>query len=163
MAARLCSSVRRLSSRSLRSTASASVIFWLRAAASISSQDKNDTAHSSIPSGSSTFRQVTLSRPGITASCCSSVWGDVGVAFQHHDRVAAHRRPEHLHGRNVDASQRQRHGHLSDAAGGVLVVDDQGVAVAAEVGGTPSISVTRMRAAAHRRGLERQLPGRCGR
>ncbi len=61
--------------RSLRSTASASVIFWLRAAASISSQDKNDTAHSSIPSGSSTFRQVTLSRPGITASCCSSVWG----------------------------------------------------------------------------------------
>ena len=75
MAARLCASVRRLSSKSLRSTASASVIFWLRAAASISSQDKNAMAHSSVSSGSSTFRQVTFSRPGITASCRSSAWG----------------------------------------------------------------------------------------
>ena len=57
------------------STLLASYILPEFLAASISSQDKNDTAHSSIPSGSSTFRQVTLSRPGITASCCSSVWG----------------------------------------------------------------------------------------
>ena len=56
-------------------SASASEIFWLRAAASISSQDKNAMAHSSVSSGSSTFRQVTFSRPGITASCRSSAWG----------------------------------------------------------------------------------------
>ena len=73
---RLCSSVRRLSARSLRKTASASEMFWVRAAASISSQDKKAIAQSSaFSSGSSTFKQVTFRMPGISASCCSSGWG----------------------------------------------------------------------------------------
>ena len=61
----------------------------------------------------------------------------MAVAFQHHHGFAARGRAEHLHGGHVDLPPGQRQRHLGDAAGGVVVVDDEGVGVPAKVGGHP--------------------------
>ena len=84
--------------------------------------------------------------------------GDVGVALQHHHRIAARSGAEHLHGRDIDAPQRQRHGHLGNTAGGVLVVDDEGVAVPAEICRDAVDFRHADTSAAHRCRLERKLP-----
>ena len=52
---------------------------------------------------------------------------------------------EHLHGGDIDPPPGQSLGHLGDAAGGVLIVDDQGIASPPKSALTPSMEVTRMR------------------
>ena len=61
----------------------------------------------------------------------------MAVTFQHHHRFPAGGGAEHLHGGHIDPAPGQGVGHLGNAAGGVLVVDDQGVGVPAEVGADP--------------------------
>ena len=78
MAARLCASVRRLSSKSLRSTASASVIFWLWAAASISSQDKKARAHSSVSSGSAVLLPLARAGQADEEAVCDALYVAAG-------------------------------------------------------------------------------------
>ena len=92
----------------------------------------------------------------LLAATCEAVTD----AFQHHNGAAARRGAEHLHGRDVDAALGQRHSDLGDAAGGVLVMDDKGVAVPTKVGRHTVDFSHADASAAHRGRLQDEGPAR---